>query len=220
MFTDDDVRDEHCNLKNWGSSGDLGIKMSRSFRGMSLWDTLPIEIQEIIIENSFQLMREDYLNANRKKHTRNKKKRERGLLTADMIRYIMSSTDAIEMIQWAFPVELIELELLIDPPMLQIMDNDYNEFYDIFLKRAIDYLEDPANKNEWVCPSEDHWLTMFTKLNNFHRTHHHLNILSEIDGTPDLYVWLEYQKDPETVLSREKRHSLRSLGVRLPPLVR
>jgi len=65
----------------------------------SLWDTLPIELQEIIIENSFQLLREDYLNANHKKHNKNKKKRERGLLTADMIRYIMSSTDAIEMIQ-------------------------------------------------------------------------------------------------------------------------
>lgn len=186
----------------------------------SLWDTLPIEIQEIIIENSFQLMREDYLNANRRKHNKNKKKRERGLLTADMIRYIMSSTDAIEMIQWAFPVELIELELLVDPPIMEIRDNDYSEFYDIFLQRAIQYLETPEHKEEWVCPSEDHWLTMFTKLNNFHRNHKHTDILSEVDGTPDLFVWLEYQKDPDTVLSMEKRHSLRSLGVRLPPLKR
>jgi len=186
----------------------------------SLWDTLPVEIQEIVIENSFQLMREDYLNANHKRHGKNKKKRERGLLTADMIRYIMSGTDAIEMIQWAFPIELVELELLIDPPMMEIRDHDYNEFYDIFLQRSINYLKDPANKNEWICPSEDHWLTMFTRLNNFHRTHRHVNILSEVDGTPDLYVWLEYQKDPSTQLSREKRHSLRSLGVRLPPIPR
>jgi hypothetical protein len=126
----------------------------------------------------------------------------------------------IEMIQWAFPVELIEFELLIDPPMVEVTDYDYTEFYEIFLQRAIDYLEDPANKNEWICPSEDHWLTMFTRLNNFHRTHKHLDILAEVDGTPDLFVWLEYQKDPDTDLSREKRHSLRSLGVRLPPIRR
>ena len=186
----------------------------------SLWDTLPVEIQEIIIENSFQLMREDYLNANHKKHDRNKKKRERGLLSADMIRYIMSSTDAIEMIQWAFPIELIELELLIDPPLIEVRDYDYNEFYEIFLQRAIDYLEDPTHKDEWICPSEDHWITMFTKLNDFHRIHKHTDILSEVNGTPDLYVWLEYQKDPDTELSREKRKSLRTLGVRLPPMKR
>ncbi len=186
----------------------------------SLWDTLPIELQEIIIQNSFQLMRDEYINANHRKHNKNKKKRERGLLTAGMLRYIMSSTDAIEMIQWAFPVELIEFELLIDPPMVEVTDYDYTEFYEIFLQRAIDYLEDPANKNEWICPSEDHWLTMFTRLNNFHRTHKHLDILAEVDGTPDLFVWLEYQKDPDTELSREKRHSLRSLGVRLPPIRR
>ncbi|CAY39606.1 hypothetical protein OTV1_018 [Ostreococcus tauri virus 1] len=186
----------------------------------SLWDTLPIELQEIIIQNSFQLMRDEYINANHRKHNKNKKKRERGLLTVGMLRYIMSSTDAIEMIQWAFPVELIEFELLIDPPMVEVTDYDYTEFYEIFLQRAIDYLEDPANKNEWICPSEDHWLTMFTRLNNFHRTHKHLDILAEVDGTPDLFVWLEYQKDPDTELSREKRHSLRSLGVRLPPIRR
>ena len=186
----------------------------------SLWDTLPIELQEIIIQNSFQLMRDEYINANHRKHNKNKKKRERGLLTVGMLRYIMSSTDAIEIIQWAFPVELIEFELLIDPPMVEVTDYDYTEFYEIFLQRAIDYLEDPANKNEWICPSEDHWLTMFTRLNNFHRTHKHLDILAEVDGTPDLFVWLEYQKDPDTDLSREKRHSLRSLGVRLPPIRR
>ena len=186
----------------------------------SLWDILPVELQEIIVEKSFKLVREDYLNINHKKHNKNKKKRERGLLTADMIKYIMSSTDAIEMIQWAFPVELVELELLIDPPMIEVRDYDYNEFYDIFLQRAIDYLENPKNKNEWICPSEDHWLTMFTKLNDFHRNYRHINILSEVHGTPDLFIWLEYQKDPCTELSREKRHSLRSLGVRLPPFKR
>lgn len=186
----------------------------------TLWDALPIELQEVIIENSFELCREEYLNVNRKNHNRNKKKRERSLLTSDMIRYIMSSTDAIEMIQWAFPIEMIELELLVDPPLKEVMDYDYNEYYDIFLNRAIDYLEDPSNKEEWVCPSEDHWITMFTRLNDFRRKHTHLNILSEIDGMPDLFIWLEYQRDPDTELSREKRHSLRSLGVRVPPLKR
>ena len=186
----------------------------------SLWDTLPIELQEIIVENSYELCREEYLNSNRKRHNKNKKKRDRGLLTADMIRYIMSSTDAIEMIQWAFPVELIELELIIDPPMIEVRDYDYSEYYDIFLQRAINYLEDPTNKNEWIYPSDDQWITMFMKLNNFHRTHKHLDILSEVDGTPDLFIWLEYQKDPDTELTREKRHSLRSLGVRLPPIKR
>jgi len=186
----------------------------------TLWDALPIELQEVIIENSFELCREEYLNVNRKNHNRNKKKRERSLLTSDMIRYIMSSTDAIEMIQWAFPIEMIELELLVDPPLKEVMDYDYNEYYDIFLNRAIDYLEDPSNKEEWICPSEDHWITMFTRLNDFRRKHTHLNILSEIDGMPDLFIWLEYQRDPDTELSREKRHSLRSLGVRVPPLKR
>ena len=200
--------------------GDQNLKYNKILRDMSLWDTLPIELQEIIIENSFQHMREDYINANHKKHNKNKKKRGRSLLTAGMIRYIMSSTDAIEMIQWAFPVELVELELLIDPPLVEVRDYNYNEYYDIFLQRAIDYLEDPTHKNEWVCPSEDHWITMFTKLNNFHRTHKHLNILSEDSGTPDLFIWLEYQKDPDTELSLEKRNSLRSLGVRVPPFKR
>ena len=186
----------------------------------TLWDALPIELQEVIIENSFELCREEYLNVNRKNHNRNKKKRERSLLTSDMIRYIMSSTDAIEMIQWAFPIEMIELEVLVDPPLKEVMDYDYNEYYDIFLNRAIDYLEDPSNKEEWICPSEDHWITMFTRLNDFRRKHTHLNILSEIDGMPDLFIWLEYQRDPDTELSREKRHSLRSLGVRVPPLKR
>ena len=35
----------------------------REMSQRSLWDTLPIELQEIIIENSFQLMREEYINA-------------------------------------------------------------------------------------------------------------------------------------------------------------
>ena len=47
----------------------------------SLWDALPVELQEIVIENSFELCREEYLNANRKKHNKNKKKRERSFLT-------------------------------------------------------------------------------------------------------------------------------------------
>ena len=32
----------------------------------SLWNALPIELQEVIIENSFELCREEYLNVNRK----------------------------------------------------------------------------------------------------------------------------------------------------------
>jgi hypothetical protein len=184
---------------------------------MSLWDILPVEIQDIIVEKSFKLCREEYLEQNGKKHEKKKKKQGRGLLTVGMLKYIMSSTDAIEMIYWAFPLELIELELLIDPPLdVTVHNYDYTEFYDKFLTKAIKYMEDPINKDEWICPSEDHWLCMFTRLVDFHRKHGHINILKEVDGKPSLFVWLEYQKDPEVNLSRERRDSLRSLGVRLP----
>lgn len=181
----------------------------------SLWDILPTEIQEIIIENSFQLCREEYLDQNRKKHERNKKKQGRSMLTLDILRYMMSSTDPIEILEWAYPTEFIELQMHIDPPYdIEIIDNDYTEYYDTFLNKSIEYLEDPKNKETWACPSNDHWLEMFTKLNNFHRKHNHLNILSEKDGSPSLFVWLEYQKDPDTKLSRERRHSLQTLGVK------
>jgi hypothetical protein len=181
----------------------------------SLWDILPTEIQEIIIENSFQLCREEYLHQNRKKHERNKKKQGRSLLTVDILRYIMSSTDPIEILEWAYPIEFIELQMHVDPPYnIEVIDYDYTEYYDTFLKKSIEYLEDPKNKETWACPSDDHWLEMFTKLNNFHRKHNHLNILSEKDGSPSLFIWLEYQKDPDTKLSRERRHSLQTLGVK------
>lgn len=128
---------------------------------------------------------------------------------------MMSSTDPIEILEWAYPTEFIELQMHIDPPYdIEIIDNDYTEYYDTFLNKSIEYLEDPKNKETWACPSNDHWLEMFTKLNNFHRKHNHLNILSEKDGSPSLFVWLEYQKDPDTKLSRERRHSLQTLGVK------
>ena len=181
----------------------------------SLWDILPSDVQEIIIDNSFQLCREEYLQCNRKSHERKKKKLGRSLLTVDLLRYIMDSTDPIEILEWAFPTEFLELQMHIDPPYnLEIQNCDYTEYYDIFLKKAALFLEDPGNKHMWVCPSDDHWLTMFTKLSSFYRKHTHLNILSEKDGTPSLYIWLEHQKDPDTVLSREKKHSLQTLGVK------
>lgn len=132
----------------------------------------------------------------------------------------MSSTDAIEMIYWAFPLELAELELLIDPP-LRLMEYeiyDYVDFYDKFLTKAINYIENPDNKNQWICPSDDHWLYMYTELVEFHRKYKHVNVLDEDGGKPSLFIWLEYQKDVDTYLSREKRYSLRSLGVRLPKI--
>lgn len=182
----------------------------------SLWDILPTEIQEIIIDNSFQLCREEYLQQNRKKHERNKKKQGRSLLTSDIIKYVMSSTDPIEVLEWAFPLEFIELQMHVDAPYdMEVRDHDYTEYYDVFLKRVIEYIEDPKNKDTWLCPSDDHWLEMFTKLNDFHRKHNHLNILSEEGGSPSLFVWLEQQKDPETVLSRERKHSLQTLGVKI-----
>lgn len=179
----------------------------------SLWDILPLELQELILEKS---VREDYINAGISKHNRAKKKQGRGLLTTDMIRYIQSGTDAMELINWAFETEVRELELLVDPPvhlLNRVYDYDYAEYYDEFLNRAIAYIENPEHRDAWVVPTEDCWLTMFTKLNDFHRKHGHLNTL---DYDPKLYLWLEHQKDRDTHLSRERRHSLRTLGVRLP----
>ena len=182
----------------------------------SLWDILPTELQEIILAKSVELCREDYVNAGITKHNRAKKKQGRGLLTADMIRYIQSGTDPMELMNWAYELEIRELELLVDPPvhlLNRVYDYDYSEYYDEFLKRAAAYIEDPEHRDEWIVPTEDCWLTMFTKLNDFHRKNGHLYVL---EHDPKLYLWLEPQKDPETNLSRERRHSLRSLGIRLP----
>ena len=186
----------------------------------SLWDIIPTELQEIILEKSIELCREDYINSGISKHNRAKKKQGRGLLTADMIRYVQTSTDPMELLNWAFELELRELEIVIDPPvhlLHRVQDYDYREYYDEFMNRAIDYMNDPANKDEWIVPSEDQWLTMFTKLNDFHRKNGHLSVA---ESHPALCLWLEQQKDPDTHLSRERRHSLRTLGVRLPPLRR
>ncbi|QIG59571.1 hypothetical protein [Dishui Lake phycodnavirus 2] len=186
----------------------------------SLWDILPTELQEIILQKSIELCREDYLKAGIAKHNRAKKKQGRGLLTADMIRYIQSGTDPMELINWAFELEVRELEMLVDPPvhlLNRVYDYDYSEYYDEFLTRAAAYLEDPTHKDEWIVPSDDCWLTMFTKLNDFHRKNGHLHTL---DDDPKLYLWLEQQKDADTHLSRERRHSLQTLGVRLPPFRR
>lgn len=183
----------------------------------SLWDTLPLEIQEMIMEKSFMLAREEFLAQGARKHEKNKKKQGRGLLTADMMRYVMDSTDPMEMLNWAYPVELREFELLVDPPLnMEVDDYDYNEFFDSFLEDCVKFLENPENKNLWITPSDDTWLTMFTKLATFYRKHDHVNILSEDDGTGALYMWLEYQKDPNTPLSQEKIDSLRSVGVKVP----
>ena len=181
----------------------------------SLWDILPTEIQEIIVDNSFQLCREEYLEYNKKRHEKNKKKQGRGMLTADILRFVMASTDPIEILEWAFPTEFLELQMHIDPPYdMQIIDCDYTEYYNVFLKKAVEFLDDKQNDELWISPNEDHWLSMFTKLNDFHRKHSHLNILYEESGSPSLYVWLEHQKDPDTTLSREKKHSLQTLGVK------
>jgi hypothetical protein len=40
---------------------------------MSLWDILPVEIQDIIVEKSFKLCREEYLEQNGKKHEKTEK---------------------------------------------------------------------------------------------------------------------------------------------------
>ena len=181
----------------------------------SLWDILPTEVQDIIVENSFQLCREDYLQYNRKRHEKNKKKLGRSMLSAEILRYIMDSTDPIEILEWAFPTEFLELQMYVDPPYdLKIEECDYTEYYDIFLRRALKFLHDASDKDIWIHPTEDHWLSMFTKLNDFYRKHRHLDILCEDSGSPSLYIWLQYQKDPDTKLSREKKHSLQTLGVK------
>lgn len=183
----------------------------------SLWDSLPVELQEIIMEKSIELTREEYLAQGARKHEKMKKKQGRGLLTADMLRYVMESTDPMEMLHWAFPVELHEFEILIDPPIhVEVNDYDYTEYFDTFLRNCIEYIENPAHKDLWITPSDDAWLTMYTQLMTFHKKHDHLDILNEDDGSGGLYLWLEYQKDPGTHLSREKRAALRSLGIRLP----
>lgn len=184
---------------------------------VNLWDTLPDELQEIILRKSVELCREEYLAAGQARHDRAKKKRGRGLLSADMIRYFMDSTDSMEIINWSFPIELRELEQIIDPPVElldDIDDYDYAPYHDAFLRRCVAYLEDPARANEWIVPSEDHFLTMFTRLVEFKNKHGHLDTAAE--AAPDLHAWLEWTRDSDTVLTRERRYSLRSLGVRLP----
>lgn len=185
----------------------------------SLWDVLPRELQEIIFEKSVDLCREEYLAQGRAKHERNKKKLGRSVLTADLMRYVLTHTDAIELINWGFPVELRELEAHVNPPVElldDVNDYDYSTYYDAFIHRCIAFVEDPANADEWATPTDDAWLTMYTKLVEFKQKYGHLNVLSEGDGHPSLHLWLEYMKDEDTPLSRQKRYSLRTLGVRLP----
>ncbi|MAG09772.1 MAG: hypothetical protein CL494_05110 [Actinobacteria bacterium] len=195
---------------------------------MSLWDVLPIEIQEIILSKSIDLTREEYLNTEGKKHEKRKRRQGRGLVTPDMIRYAMSSTtDPYEILSWAFPLEMLELQMCVDPPVeLEVVDFDYNAYFTTWLERCCEYMSAKENANAWITPTEDQWLAMFTKLNDFKRKFSHLDILSEY--FPDrngLFFWLEVQKDDTTYLSREKRRSLQSLGVRLskfkpPPVAR
>jgi hypothetical protein len=195
---------------------------------MSLWDCLPSEIQEIILSKSIALTREEYLNTEGKKHEKRKRRQGRGLVTPDMIRYAMSSTtDPYEILSWAFPLEMLELQMCVDPPVeLEVVDFDYNAYFTTWLERCCEYMSAQENANAWITPTEDQWLAMFTKLNDFKRKFSHLDILSEY--FPDrngLFFWLEVQKDDTTYLSREKRRSLQSLGVRLskfkpPPAAR
>lgn len=185
---------------------------------MSLWDALPIEIQEIILAKSIDLTREEYLNIEGKKHEKRKRKQGRGLVTSDMIRYaVRSTTDPYEILTWAFPLEMLELQMCVDPPVeLEVMDFDYNAYFTTWLERCCDYLDDSSHAGEWIVPSPDQWLSMFTKLNDFKRKFSHLDILSEhFQDRNGIFFWLEVQKDEDTFLSREKRRSLQSLGVRL-----
>jgi hypothetical protein len=184
----------------------------------SLWDLLPFDVQEVIINKRNAMEREDYKNAIGKKHEKRKKKQGRSLLTPDMVRFLMEwTTEPMEYIGWAFETELHELETLIDPPtFVNTYNHDYAQYFDVFLTRSIEFMEDPENKDEWICPTEDHWLTMFARLSDFHRKHSHLNLLDERDGMPAVWLWLEMQKDPSTDLSRERKDALRGLGVNLP----
>lgn len=185
---------------------------------MSLWDVLPLEIQEMILSKSIDLARVEYLNTEGKKHEKRKRRQTRGLLSAEMIRYCMqSTTDPYEILTWAFPLEMLELEMLVDPPVArEVYDFDYNAYFDEWLERCAVYIDTPANRDKWIVPSEDHWLSMFTLLNDFKRRFNHLDLLSEtFYARNGLFFWLEFQKDQSAHLSREKRRSLQSLGVRL-----
>ena len=169
---------------------------------LNLWDVLPNELQEIILSKSVELCRQEYIEAGRAKHARNKKKQERSALSADMIRHFMTGTDPIEIINWAFPVELRELEQLVDPPIEildQVYDYDYTPYFDEWLERCIRYMEDPEHANEWIVPSSDHWLVMFTKEckkhwgtgPSLHVANQYAQWLdSNLDGSPDnAKVW-------------------------------
>ena len=106
---------------------------------VNLWDTLPDELQEIILRKSVELCREEYLAAGQARHDRAKKKRGRGLLSADMIRYFMDSTDSMEIINWSFPIELRELEQIIDPPVELLDDiDDYDYARRITTRSCVD----------------------------------------------------------------------------------
>lgn len=185
---------------------------------MSLWDVLPVEIQEIILSKSIELTRQEYINVEGKKHEKKKKRQGRSRLCADMIRYAMqATTDPFEILNWAFQLEMLELQMLVDPPVEQeVYDFDYNAYYEEWLERCANYIELPEHRDKWIVPTDDHWLSMFTLLNDFKRRFNHLDLLSEnFHARNALFFWLEIQKDPDTRLSREKRRSLQSLGVRL-----
>lgn len=185
----------------------------------SLWDTLPIELQEIIFHKSVELCRQEWLEQGHAKHERHKKKQGRGLLSVEMIEHLRQHTDTIEILNWGYELELRELETKVDPPvdeLSRIEDYDYHQYYDTFLERCVAWMRDDANKDEWVVPTTDHFLTMYTRLLAFKNKHGHVNILSQEDGSPGLFLWLQLQKEPETRLSPERRHALQSLGVRLP----
>ena len=186
----------------------------------SLWDTLPLELQEIIFHKSVDLCRQEWLEQGRVKHERHKKKQGRGMLSVDMIEHMRQHTDTIEILNWGYQLELRELETKIDPPteeLSRIEDYDYHDYYDTFLQRCVEWMKDEANKDEWVVPGPDHFLNMYTQLLDFRNKHGHMNILSQGDcGAPGLHLWLELQKDPDTRLSRERRHALQSIGIRLP----
>lgn len=185
----------------------------------SLWDTLPIELQEIIFRKSVDLCRQEWLEQGRAKHERHKKKQGRGMLSVDMIEHLRQHTDTIEILNWGYELELRELETKIDPPteeLSRIEDHDYHDYYDTFLERCVEWMSDETNKDEWVVPGPDHFLNMYTRLLEFKNRHGHTAILTHEDGSPGLHLWLELQKDPETHLSRERRHALQSVGIRLP----
>jgi len=199
-------------------SDTVRVFFKRLFYGMSLWDVLPVEIQEIILSKSIELTRQEYINVEGKKHEKKKKRQGRSRLCADMIRYAMqATTDPFEILNWAFQLEMLELQMLVDPPVEQeVYDFDYNAYYEEWLERCAKYIELSEHRDRWIVPTDDHWLSMFTLLNDFKRRFNHLDLLSEnFHARNALFFWLEIQKDPDTRLSREKRRSLQSLGVRL-----